>query len=74
MIRSEVINEDEDHIIVRSDEPVRIEMSVVNGRTIVHVYRGVKDHSEQEPVGGYMGTDGPNNSWEHNNGTTRSIE
>lgn len=45
------------HFILRSDEPVRVEVRVdMNGRAHAFVYRGTEDNPHQEPIGAFDGT------------------
>lgn len=53
---NQIINNDEQHFIMRFDEPARIEVSVVNGQVIAHAYRGYDTDMEQEPDLVYDGT------------------
>ena len=56
MIKLEVINDDEQHFMIAANEPVRIEVSVVDGAVIAHIYPGFEVDTEQRPVGMYDGT------------------
>lgn len=49
MLKLEIIDENKQHFCVTSDEPVRIEVSVVNGNVLCYGYRGAETDTEQEP-------------------------
>jgi hypothetical protein len=48
-MRNEVVNNDDQHFIMRFDRPARIEVSVVDGKVIAHAYSGYDTDIEQEP-------------------------
>ncbi len=74
MIECRTVNEAEDHLIVRSTEPCRIEVSVCDGKLILHVYKGAELVEDQHPTGGYLGSE-PGESWRHeDDGTTKLID
>jgi len=63
MIMIEVIDQDSDHFVLRADEPVRIEVSLVEAQAhewniIAHAYSGTGDDQEQEPDAVFDGTTG----------------
>lgn len=58
MIHLEVIDIKEQHFCLFTDEPLRVEISVVNGKLIAFVYEGTAIDKEQEPLGVYDGTIG----------------
>ncbi len=58
-----VVDSNEDHFIVAFDSPGRIEISLVNGRIMAHVYKGEDIDLEQSPVGAYDGTLEYNEDW-----------
>ena len=65
MIKLDVIDNRDQHFLVSSDGPVRIEVSVIAGRVVADVYEGHHIETEQEPLGCYDGNIGPENqSWE----------
>lgn len=65
-----VINDDDQHFIVRSTEPIRIEVSVVNGRVIMHAYHGSATNPTQEPNLVYDG----NNEENHSSASSRNSD
>ena len=72
MIKMEVINDENQHFILTFDRPGRVEVSVVDGKVIAHVYDGAVIDESQEPLGGFDATlIGPfgtgNKSWESAN-------
>lgn len=74
MIECRTVNEAEDHLIVRSTEPCRIEVSVCDGKLILHVYKGAEVDEDQQPAGGYLGSE-PGDSWKlEDDGTTKLID
>ena len=48
-ITLKVIDADEDHIIVTTDVPFRIEVSTINGRLMLHGYKGTEIDLDQDP-------------------------
>jgi hypothetical protein len=50
MIRKEIIDDNDGHIIVYADEPVRFEIIKYGGRFILHGYKGTKINMEQKPI------------------------
>lgn len=55
----EVVNSETDHIIIRTSEPARIEVSRLadeRGSLIVHAYRGWGTDPDQEPDAVYDGS------------------
>lgn len=57
MIKLEVINNQEQHFLITSDEPCRIEVSLIEGKYILaDCYAGIQVDMEQEPIGCYDGT------------------
>lgn len=65
-IRLNVIPDDlnDDHFSVHFEKPGRIEITVVDGLVLAHVYEGAENNLDQEPIGGYDSSIGENNSWE----------
>lgn len=55
MIHIKLLNPDTDHVIISADEPVRIELSLLDGSVMLHAYRGVEVDPEQEPDAVYDG-------------------
>ena len=55
MIALAVIDADTDHFIVAADQPMRIEVSLVSGRIVAHVYKGAEVDPEQDPSFAYDG-------------------
>lgn len=55
MLRLQVVDEDTGHFLVFTDEPMRIEISLIpkveeDGQTIIaHAYKGVEIDEEQRP-------------------------
>ena len=49
MIKKRIIKDDEGHIIISANEPMRIEIQKCNGGYILHGYKGTKIDIEQEP-------------------------
>ena len=49
MIRKRIINNNEGHIIIFSNEPIRIEIVKCNGGFVLHGYKGTKINTKQEP-------------------------
>jgi hypothetical protein len=66
MIQLEVLEKIDaiDHVSVRADEAMRIEIINDDGHLVVHVYRGDADNEDDEPVGGYDSANDENKSWE----------
>lgn len=56
MQRLEVINQAIDHIVLSTDEPARFEVSLIEGRILIHGYDGIETDLEQEPTVVYDGT------------------
>lgn len=74
MIECRTVNAAEDHLIVRSTEPCRIEVSVCDGKLILHVYKGAEVDEDQQPAGGYLGVE-PGDSWRiEDDGTSNLID
>jgi hypothetical protein len=63
-IRLDTYDRNRQHFVVRADEPVRVEVEVVDGKVLAHVYKGTDDDLDQDPVGAYDGSES-NTSWEH---------
>lgn len=75
MIECRVVNEVEDHLIVRSTEPCRIEVSVCDGKLILHVYQGAEVDPEQQPAGAYLGSEVTgSDSWRFEDGVKAGID
>jgi hypothetical protein len=55
MIKLKVIKDEikYQHILISTTQPMRVEISNVNGRMLAHVYRGNKINMNQEPCGCY---------------------
>jgi len=49
VLKLEVINDATQHFIISGDEPFRIEVSILNGNIITHVYHGADVDLEQDP-------------------------
>lgn len=62
MIKLNVVNNSDQHFLISSNEPVRVEVSVIDGHIIAEVYEGLCVDSQQEPIGGYYGGD-RNTNW-----------
>ena len=54
-IKLHVVDGNADHFILQFDRAGRVEVSVVSGRIIAHVYEGSKVKPDQEPLGMYDG-------------------
>jgi len=46
MIKKEIIENDNEHIIIYSNEPIRLE---IIGNFVLHGYKGTKINTKQEP-------------------------
>lgn len=55
---------DYQHFTVRADEPMRVEVMVIDGKAIAHVYTGTEDDLDQEPLGAYDGNNVENRTWD----------
>jgi len=55
-IRMEIIDPEKQHFVAYFERPGRIEVLVVNGRVIAHVYDGTSTDTKQDPLGAYDGT------------------
>ncbi len=55
-IKMDVINDEAQHFTVVFDRPGRIEVLVVDGKVIAHVYEGAEIDTDQEPLGVYDAT------------------
>jgi hypothetical protein len=50
MIAFNLVNDDSDHLIIRTDEPSRFEIILTNeGQLIIFGYKGKEDNKDQEP-------------------------
>lgn len=64
MIRLNVVDDEKQHFILNFEEPGRVEISVIKGRVVAHVYKGAEDDTEQDPSLMYDGHLGCNKSAE----------
>lgn len=62
-IRLDTYDRDNQHFVVRADEPVRVEVQVIDGKVQTFVYKGTDDDLDQDPVGAYDGSEA-NTPWE----------
>lgn len=63
-IHTTIVNAEQDQILCCLDRPGRVEIQVVNGRLILHVYAGSIINLEQEPIFFYDGNDVASNKKE----------
>lgn len=62
-IALKVIDDAKQHFVAQFARPGRIEIVLVNGRVIAHIYEGADTDKEQEPLGMYDGTQVHNTDW-----------
>ena len=55
-IALEVVREDADHFVLTFDRPGRVEVSLLGGRVVAHVYEGAEVDQEQDVLFAYDGT------------------
>jgi len=54
MIKMEIIESKLDHVIIRANEPIRLEIiKAGDGQLVLFGYSGIKDDQEQEPILSY---------------------
>lgn len=63
MLKLTVIDDAAQHFVLTLGEPARVEVTVVGGRVIAHVYRGTATDLEQEPDLTYDGLNDENGSY-----------
>lgn len=56
MIKLTVIDNDTDHFVIKADEPVTIETSLLDGTVVTHIYRGTEVTELSDPLGAYDGS------------------
>ena len=61
-IKLSVLNDRAQHFLVTFNRPGRIEVTMVDGAIVAHVYEGAAIDAEQDPLGAYDGT-GANRNW-----------
>ena len=50
MIKKEIIDNDEGHIIIKTNEPSRFEIINTDKGFVLHGYKGIKIDMKQEPI------------------------
>ena len=63
-IKLEVISDKKDHFAVIFNRPGLVEVTVLNGSVVAHVYDGVPPDVSADPIGAYDGTNDSNKNWE----------